>query len=92
MTLRVRAQGAGLKEPAVLRILANLLTVGQGVTRPFTGQGIGMELCAPMLRLLAGALDVAQAKGLGRRFQLSLNMSGVTPQYKVRRAGLDGPQ
>ncbi|GAB4560718.1 MAG: hypothetical protein Tsb0020_07630 [Haliangiales bacterium] len=69
LTITVRDSGIGIPEDKQAEIFDLFSQADMSNTRRYSGTGLGLALCARLVRLMDGAIDVASTPGQGSTFQ-----------------------
>ncbi len=79
----VRDTGIGIHEEALGKLFQRFYQVDSGLSRQFSGAGLGLEISMGLARMLGGEIHVQSQMGKGSTFVVKLPLVPFTPAYTV---------
>jgi len=77
----VKDTGIGIHEDSLGKLFQRFYQVDSGLSRRFSGAGLGLEISMGLARLLNGEIQVQSQLGKGSTFRVKLPLLRVTPEY-----------
>ncbi|WDY58620.1 sensor histidine kinase [Pseudomonas sp. PSKL.D1] len=90
LTFTVSDSGIGFDDLDHAILYQRFFQVDGSMTRRYGGLGIGLSICRQLGELLGGKLSHESTRGLGSRFELSLNVAIAQAQMPAGVAALGG--
>lgn len=85
MTFTVSDSGIGFDDLDQAILYQRFFQVDGSMTRRYGGLGIGLSICRQLGELIGARLAHESTRGLGSRFELSLNLSVARAQWPSGR-------
>jgi CheY-like chemotaxis protein/nitrogen-specific signal transduction histidine kinase/HPt (histidine-containing phosphotransfer) domain-containing protein len=90
LKFEVQDSGVGIAGESIGKLFQPFSQVDSSTTRRYGGSGLGLSICAKLIKLMAGDLGVHSDYGHGSTFWFSLPLAIVKPSCAMEVAPADG--